>query len=87
MLSAWTHHLKDPDEKVRYEKSLIHSRWILEDLTKLLNQMKEDLEKSERSPKSYDLPNWDYRQAHCNGFMQCLYKIQNLLSLDHKDKQ
>jgi hypothetical protein len=85
MLSTWTHHLKDPVEKKNFENSIRHSRWILDHLSKLLVDMNNSLEKQELSPKVYDNPNWACRQAHSNGFRQCLSKIQTLINLDHKE--
>jgi predicted FMN-binding regulatory protein PaiB len=35
----------------------------------------------------YALPNWDYRQAHYNGYVDCLKHIQFLINLDHKDNE
>lgn len=87
MYSAWTKHLKDPEEREKYEKSLRNSKWILEHLQEILLQMEESLENTEISPKAYSQPNWSHRQAHSNGFKQCLRTIKRLINLDLKEQQ
>ena len=85
MITAWTKHVKDAHEKEQLQKSLMHSKWILDHLKTLLDEMELDLDKAETSPKMYELPNWDYRQAHNNGARQYLRLIKKLISLDPKD--
>jgi len=85
MKTAWTQHLTDPEEKVKFEESVLHSKWILEHLSTLLDMMEKSLNRQEISPRAYDQPNWDYRQAHANGYRQCLNNIQELLTLDRKE--
>lgn len=85
MLTAWTQHIKDPEEKVRYASSLLNSRWILERQGDILDGIEKGLNRQEISPKAYDNPNWEYRQAHANGYRQCLYDLKKLNNLDHKD--
>lgn len=36
----------------------------------------------ERNTDTYNIPNWDYRQAHLNGFKDCLNKINKIISID-----
>ena len=85
MKTIWTQHLKDEEDKTRYEKSLKNSKWILEDLNKILSKLGTEFHKASISPKQYDLRNWDYRQAHSNGYLQCLSQIQDLINLDQKE--
>jgi len=85
MYSVWTKTAKDAEDKIQLEKSLRNSKWILEHLDEILEDMKDSLEKTELSPTSYNSPNWAYRQAHSNGFKQCLSSIRKLINLDHKD--
>ena len=86
MLIAWTQDIKDPDDKVQYEKRLLQSRWVLERQDELLDRMEKGLNRQETSPKVYDQPNWEYRQAHANGYRQCLMDIKRLNNLDPKDE-
>lgn len=85
MQTIWTNHIKELDEKVQFEKSLLHSKWILNRLKEILDSMERGLDRQEVSPKAYDTPNWENKQAHANGFRQCLYTIKDLITLDHKD--
>lgn len=87
MKTIWTQHLKDPEEKKRYESSLRNSKWILDDLSALLDRMEEDLTKADINTKTYEVPNWAYRQAHNNGARQYVRLIKRLINLDQKDEQ
>lgn len=85
MITTWIKHLKDPGERLKFEKSIKHSRWILDHLSSILKELEQDLNSSEISIKTYDSPNWDYKQAHTNGYRECLSKIQKLINLDQKE--
>lgn len=88
MITAWTRHCKTDEEKKKLQEDIQRSSWVLELLNKnILDQMKEDLNAVEINPKTYELPNWDYRQAHNNGYRQCLELIKKLTTLDQKDKR
>lgn len=86
MYSVWTKHLKDPEEKAQFEKNLRNSKWILDKLDEILLSMETSLRRSEISPASYDSPNWAYRQAHSNGFLQSITSVRRLINLDQRDK-
>lgn len=85
MITAWTNHLQTEEEKERFKESLLHSRWLFDRLTQLLDQMDKSLENQELSTKAYDSPNWQYRQADCNGSKRMIRKIKQLINLDHKE--
>lgn len=85
MITAWTKHIRDEQEKQQFEKSVRHSKWILDHLKTILDQMDRDYDRAELSPRIYDLPNWENRQAHSNGYRQALQSIQKLITLDHKE--
>jgi hypothetical protein len=84
-VSAWTKHIKTDDDKTKYLESLKRVSWVLEDLKKLINSSEAALEASEVSPKSYDNPNWPYRQAHANGYKQALKDFSKLITIDQKE--
>lgn len=87
MITAWTKHCKTPEEKQELQESILRTRWLLDLLNKnVLNELEEDLNQKEVSPRMYEVPNWDYRQAHNNGFRQCLQLMQKITNLDQKDK-
>jgi hypothetical protein len=85
MYSIWTRHLKDPEDKVHFEKNVRNSSWLLEHLKILINSLDKDVERIESNTKVYDLPNWDYRQADMNGYRRALGQVQKLLDLDQKE--
>lgn len=85
MITAWTEHLKDPDEKQRFEDGLRHAKWIFDRQRELLKAVENGLDRQEISPKAYDSPNWSYRQAHSNGYRQCLNDMRTIINLDPKE--
>lgn len=85
MLSAWTKHLKDQELKDEFEKYIRGSKRLLERLDQLLKEEEGNLDHIEMSTKTFDSPNWAYRQAYNNGFRCCLKMLHKLINLDHKD--
>lgn len=85
MFSVWTKHTKTEQEKTDYARSLQNSGWILRDLSKILKDMEEDLDRAETNPKNYEVPNWAYRQAHNNGYRQALNIVNKIINLDQKE--
>lgn len=84
MITAWTKHLEDADAKTKFEQYVRNSRPVLERLNELLNEEEHALDRSEMRIENYDLPNWEYRQAHKNGFRQCLSIVKKLIDLDQQ---
>jgi len=82
MISAWTKHLETEEEKQRFKNSVLGSKLVLQRLKELLAEVDHDNDRIERDIRTYDLPNWDYRQAHLNGFKDCLNKINKIISID-----
>ncbi len=85
MITAWTRHLSNDEDKEQFIKGVQGSKWLLSHLDTIFVQMEKDLNRAEVNPKTYDLPNWAYRQAHNNGYRQCLELIRKLINLDHKE--
>lgn len=85
MISAWTRHLKDPDDIQRFQNQLKGSKAVLSRLNDLLNIEKQGLEAAQISSKIYDSPNWDYRQAHTNGFKAALQMVSKIITLDQEE--
>lgn len=86
MISAWTKHISDEQEKEQFRNSVLGSKQVLRRLQALLNEMKEDADSTELNTKIYDMPNWDYRQADTNGYKRCLKHISKLINLDQEEK-
>jgi len=86
MITAWTKHLKTEEEKKKFEQSLQRAKWVFDHLLQMIRDSKASVEAQEISPKAYDSPNWAYKQAHANGYKQCLADFTKLITLDPKDK-
>ena len=84
MYTLWTQHIEDPKEKVEFEKSIIGSKRVLNRIKDITNDLEKDLNWGEVSPKNYDSPSWAYKQAHSNGYRQCLNVIKKLVDLDQQ---
>jgi len=84
MITAWTKHCKTEEEKQQYTESLKRVKWVLDHAKSLVNT--DGIEAAEISPKSYDSPNWSYRQAHSNGYKQAVRDFHKLLTLDPKEE-
>lgn len=80
MIAAWTKHCKTPEEASDFKQSLKRVRWVLDHTKTLINS--DGIEAAETSPKSYDNPNWAYRQAHANGYKQAIKDFHKLLTID-----
>ena len=85
MISAWTDHLKDPEEKERFKKHVLSSKAVLDRLQEIMNTIEADYDAAELNTKIYDLPNWDYRQADMNGGRRMKRTISRIITLDQQD--
>jgi len=85
MISAWTKNLSSQEDADRFKRHLLSSRAILERLQELLDEEKNALDAVEISSKTYDSPNWGYRQAHSNGFKAGIKMVSNLIYIDPKE--
>jgi hypothetical protein len=86
MIIAWTKHLKDPEAKAQFEREIEGCKPVLKRLQDLLDEEVLNLDRSEMDIRSFDQPNWDYRQAFKNGYRSCLKTIDTLIDLDHQNK-
>ena len=83
MITAWTKHCKTVEEVNNFKQSLKRVQWVLDHIKTIINT--DGIEAAEISPKSYDNPNWAYRQAHSNGYKQAFKDFHKLLTLDPQD--
>jgi hypothetical protein len=86
MISAWTKHLKSEEDKERFRNSVRGSKSVLDRQLDILKEMQEEVEALELTPKIYDIPNWEHRQADMNGYKRCLKQVSKLINLDQQDK-
>lgn len=76
----WFIDCKTQEEKDKREQTVRNSRFILDILTKLIeNELKE---LSARKIADYDCPSWAYQQADKNGAISALSKILLLTKLE-----
>ena len=84
MYSRWTSHLQTDEEKESFKKEIYSAKNVLERLTNMINEDEDLLDRSEADQRIYDVPNWDYRQAHKNGNRQYMRTIRLLTDLDQQ---
>lgn len=82
---VWTAHLETEEEKEKFYRSVVSAKAVLDRLAQLIDNKENELTGSEISLKSYDNPNWAYRQAHMNGYRSCGLRLKRLLNLDPKE--
>lgn len=82
MITAWTQHTTNLEEKEQFERSVRAAKPVLDRLQQIIEKNEASLDAQERSPSSYDNVNWPYRQAHLNGFRHCLSEYKKLLTVD-----
>lgn len=82
MISAWTKHISNDEDKERFKSAVHGSKLVLQRLQALMDEMKSDTENQELSTKLYDSPSWAFIQADANGYKRCLKQISKLITLD-----
>jgi hypothetical protein len=84
MITKWTSNLKSQAEVDAFKNEVLGSKRVLSRLQELLKQVEDEQDRIEANPKIYELPNWDYRQAHLNGFRECLNTVNKIINLDQE---
>lgn len=87
MYSVWTKHLKTDEEKENFKNSIYGSRFVLNRAIEIFQEEEASLNQAMLSNKIYDQPNWDYRQAHTNGFLAGLQFAKKLLTVDQTESK
>ena len=85
MYTRWTSHLKTEESKEKFKKEIYSAKSVLERLNAIIKEDENALERSEQDQRIYDLPNWDYRQAHKNGVRQYINTISKFINLDQQE--
>lgn len=80
MYIGWTKDIPIED-KVDAEKN-IRSALMTLNLERFLDDEVAQLDRQEIDPSVYDTPNWNYRQAHKNGYRQAIEKIRKIISVE-----
>lgn len=84
MYLDWTKHLKDEEEVKNFKDGLMRSRYILDRLKDILADREKSLSRNEQDENTFDVPNWEHRQAFRNGRRSELNAIRELIDLDKK---
>ena len=87
MQTDWIKHLKTEDEKTRFIKNVKSASSVLERLTELLAEQEKDLDVSELDIRTFETPNWAYKQAYQNGARASIRKIKKLINLDQQNTE
>lgn len=85
MYTKWTSHLKDPEEKMRFENSVLGSKHVLERLFQIITDEENGIEQSELDAKAYDNPAWAYKQAYKNGAKAAYRVIKKTINVTSSD--
>lgn len=81
MITEWTQHIKDPEEKQRFQNQILSARPVLERLAQMFEQREDAIDKNEVSVSDFDNPNWAYKQAFRNGYRSCLFALNKYTDL------
>lgn len=86
MYTKWTQTIRDPADKDRFEKQIYSAKPVLNRLIDILREDERALNHSETDLKTFESPNWHYRQAFKNGQRNKLEDVLKLIDLDQQEK-
>jgi hypothetical protein len=84
VFDIWTANLQTDEEKQRFMNSLQGSKVVLDRLSEILANKEMDLDRSQKSLKQYESPNWAFATAHKNGYASALQNMRDLINLDQR---
>lgn len=84
MYTEWTKHLKTREEKDIFENKITSAKEVLTRVGELMDERKNSIDSLDLSVKSFDSPNWAYKQAFNNGFRSCLEIVKKYTNLDQQ---
>lgn len=87
MITKWTSHLSDPEEKERFENQVMSAKPVLERLAQILKEDRDQFEAGEMSAKYFDTPNWDYKSAYNLGCKFYNTIVQKIINLETKQEE
>ena len=85
MITLWTSHLQDPEDKERFERSILSAKPVLDRLVEIVEGRLKAIDKMETNLETYSSPNWDYKQAHYNGAKGEDKAFLKIINLDQKE--
>lgn len=84
MYTRWTSHLKDETEIKNFKQRVLAAKPILDRLKDLMNDVETGMDRLDRDPRSFDNPNWAYKQAFNNGYRAALGSLKTMVDLDQQ---
>lgn len=82
----WTSHLQTDAEKEKFLGQVLGAKPVLNRLKEIIDEEVNGLDRSETDIKSFDNPNWAYKQAYKNGCRAAYSVLRNMANLDPKEK-
>ena len=76
---VWTKHIKDVEERTRFESNLRNNTLLLGRLRDILQDKLDSLDKEEVSSEDYDSPSWAFKQANRLGRKAEIKSLMDLL--------
>lgn len=85
MKTIWTSHLNDPEDKERFERTVLGSKVVLRRIDEICLERLKAIDSIDTGVEKYKQPGWDAIQAHYNGEKASIKFIRNLINLDQKE--
>lgn len=80
----WTKHLTTEEDKKRFEQTVQSAKPVLDRLKQIIQAKEEALGREEMSLKSFEEPNWEYKQAFKNGIRHAYTGMKTMIDLDQQ---
>lgn len=74
----------NPKHREEIKEYLYQHKELLDKLSKICYTKVKELEKKRRASSTYSDPNWAYEQADMNGYLRCLYELEQLFKLENE---
>jgi hypothetical protein len=82
MYVQWTHHIEDSEDKVRFERTILNAKSVLDRQLEIIDDLKAELELNSEGVTQFEVPAWSQKQAYLLGYKAGLNKIASLINLD-----
>lgn len=82
MYVQWTSNLGDTEDKLRFEKTILSAKPVLDRQLEIIDELKAELELNSEGVTQFEVPSWSQKQAYLLGYKAGLNKIASLINLD-----